>query len=91
MFSPLFEVTLYPEKYPELYLFLRRVIGFDSVDDESKSELYSNRHNFQSPSDWIRKDNPPYIYWLYYMYANMVSLNHIRKSRSMSKNIHLPV
>lgn len=35
---PLFEVTADPQSHPELDKFLRYVIGFDSVDDESKPE-----------------------------------------------------
>ena len=38
IFQPLFEVTKDPRTHPELHVFLQRVIGFDSVDDESKSE-----------------------------------------------------
>lgn len=36
LFQPLFEVTKDPSSHPELHIFLQRVIGFDSVDDESK-------------------------------------------------------
>jgi AMP deaminase len=38
IFGPLFEVTQNPQSHPELHVFLQRVIGFDSVDDESKTE-----------------------------------------------------
>jgi AMP deaminase len=38
IFQPLFEVTQDPTTHPELHVFLQRVIGFDSVDDESKAE-----------------------------------------------------
>lgn len=38
IFRPLFEVTQNPRTHPELHVFLQRVIGFDSVDDESKIE-----------------------------------------------------
>jgi AMP deaminase len=38
VFEPLFEVTKDPRSHPELHVFLQRVIGFDSVDDESKVE-----------------------------------------------------
>jgi AMP deaminase len=34
----LFEVTKDPSSHPELHVFLQRVVGFDSVDDESKPE-----------------------------------------------------
>ena len=38
IFGPLFEVTKDPKSHPELHVFLQRVIGLDSVDDESKVE-----------------------------------------------------
>ena len=41
VFQPLFEVTRDPTSHPELHIFLQRVIGFDSVDDESKAERRS--------------------------------------------------
>jgi len=44
IFLPLFEATARPSKHPELHRFLQYVIGFDSVDDESKPEnpLFDN-------------------------------------------------
>lgn len=38
VFLPLFEVTKDPKSHPELHVFLQRIVGFDSVDDESKAE-----------------------------------------------------
>ena len=38
LFGPLFEATLDPASHPQLHLFLRHVVGFDMVDDESKPE-----------------------------------------------------
>ena len=36
IFGPIMDATLNPQKYPELSRFLEDVVGFDSVDDESK-------------------------------------------------------
>ena len=38
LFQPLFEVTIDPSSHPDLHKFLKYVVGFDSVDDESKPE-----------------------------------------------------
>jgi AMP deaminase len=38
IFQPLFEITLNPGKNPALHYFLETIVGFDSVDDESKPE-----------------------------------------------------
>lgn len=40
LFRPLFEVSLDPASNPNLATFLESVVGFDSVDDESKPERH---------------------------------------------------
>ncbi|KAI5808174.1 hypothetical protein DFH27DRAFT_590182 [Peziza echinospora] len=89
IFRPLFEVTKNPKSHPKLHVFLQRVIGFDSVDDESKVErrLYKK---FPLPKDWATKQNPPYSYWIYYLFANMSSLNVYRKQRGFNTFVLRP-
>jgi len=89
IFKPLFEVTKNPQSHPKLHAFLQRVIGFDSVDDESKVErrLYKK---FPFPSVWSTKQNPPYSYWIYYLFANMASLNVWRKQRGFNTFVLRP-
>ncbi|XP_035761467.1 AMP deaminase 2 [Neolamprologus brichardi] len=79
IFTPLFEVTVDPSSHPELHLFLQHVVGFDSVDDESKPEQHIFNLDSPLPVNWTEEDNPPYSYYLYYMYANMTVLNHLRR------------
>ncbi|XP_068589102.1 AMP deaminase 2 isoform X1 [Cebidichthys violaceus] len=81
VFMPLFEVTVNPRSHPELHLFLQHVVGFDSVDDESKPEQHIFNLDSPLPVNWTDEDNPPYSYYLYYMYANMTVLNHLRRQR----------
>uniref|UniRef100_A0A671TKQ1 AMP deaminase n=1 Tax=Sparus aurata TaxID=8175 RepID=A0A671TKQ1_SPAAU len=81
VFMPLFEVTVDPGSHPELHLFLQHVVGFDSVDDESKPEQHIFNLDSPLPVNWTEEDNPPYSYYLYYMYANMTVLNHLRRQR----------
>uniref|UniRef100_A0A3Q3K5N3 AMP deaminase n=1 Tax=Monopterus albus TaxID=43700 RepID=A0A3Q3K5N3_MONAL len=81
IFMPLFEVTVNPGSHPELHLFLQHVVGFDSVDDESKPEQHIFNLDSPLPVNWTEEDNPPYFYYLYYMYANMTVLNHLRRQR----------
>ncbi|KAF1833056.1 AMP deaminase [Decorospora gaudefroyi] len=83
VFQPLFEVTKEPTSHPKLHIFLQRVIGFDSVDDESKVERRVYR-KFPFPKDWATKQNPPYSYWMYYLFANIASLNVWRKQRGFN-------
>lgn len=84
IFQPLYEVTKDPGSHPNLHVFLQRCIGFDSVDDESKPERRIYR-KYPLAKEWDNNLNPPYSYYLYYMYANLCSLNHWRKLRGFSK------
>ncbi|KAI1814634.1 hypothetical protein GGS20DRAFT_547768 [Poronia punctata] len=83
IFQPLFEVTKEPEKHPKLHIFLQRVIGFDSVDDESKVERRLFK-KFPVPHEWNSPQNPPYSYWIYYLFSNMTSLNFWRRQRGFN-------
>ena len=56
-----------------------QVVGFDSVDDESKPEQHIFNVDSPLPASWTGEDNPPYSYYLYYTYANMTVLNHLRR------------
>ncbi|MCJ1434654.1 AMP deaminase [Xylographa pallens] len=83
VFQPLFEATKDPSSHPKLFVFLQRVIGFDSVDDESKPERRLFR-KFPLPKVWDTKQNPPYSYWIYFVFANIASLNVWRKQRGFN-------
>ncbi|KAL7414079.1 AMP deaminase [Mrakia frigida] len=89
LFEPLFEVTKDPKSHPELHIFLQRIIGFDSVDDESKPERRTYK-KFPNAKSWNVKDSPPYSYWLYYMWANIASLNAWRKDRGFNTFVLRP-
>ncbi|KAK4560902.1 AMP deaminase [Recurvomyces mirabilis] len=89
LFQPLFEATANPQKYPKLHIFLQRVIGFDSVDDESKTERRIYR-KFPLPRNWDTPQNPPYSYWIYYLFANIASLNVWRKQRGFNTFVLRP-
>ncbi|KAF9066473.1 hypothetical protein BDP27DRAFT_1330580 [Rhodocollybia butyracea] len=89
VFGPLFEVTKDPSSHPELHVFLQRVIGFDTVDDESKTERRLYR-KYPYPRLWDTDQSPPYTYWAYYMYANMASLNRWRQQRGFSTLVFRP-
>ncbi|XP_051964800.1 AMP deaminase 2-like isoform X2 [Xyrauchen texanus] len=90
IFMPLFEVTVQPSSHPELHLFLQHVVGFDSVDDESKPEHHIFNLDSPKPVNWMVEDNPPYSYYLYYMYANMTVLNHLRRERNFNTFVLRP-
>ncbi|VEU24193.1 DEKNAAC105462 [Brettanomyces naardenensis] len=89
LFKPLFEVTRDPTSHPKLHVFLQRVIGFDSVDDESKTDRRFHK-KFPFPHKWDSEYNPPYSYYIYYMYANIASLNVWRKLRGFNTFVLRP-
>ncbi|KAJ6150762.1 hypothetical protein N7470_007356 [Penicillium chermesinum] len=89
VFQPLFEVTQDPASHPKLHVFLQRVVGFDSVDDESKAERRLYR-KYPIPREWNTKQNPPYSYWIYFMFANIASLNHWRQHRGFNTFVLRP-
>ncbi|KCV67950.1 AMP deaminase [Fonticula alba] len=91
IFQPLFEVTMDPSSHPKLFLFLQQVVGFDSVDDESK---LSRAHMIDvrniTPAMWNEPIDPPYSYYLYYTWVNMTSLNALRAERDMNTFVLRP-
>ncbi|XP_063895689.1 AMP deaminase 2 isoform X2 [Helicoverpa armigera] len=90
IFQPLFEVTKDPNSNYELHKFLTHVVGFDSVDDESKPENPMLDADAKSPEEYDDEENPPYAYYLYYMYANMTVLNHFRKEQGLNTFVLRP-
>ena len=52
LFRPLFEATIDPASHPDLHSFLQYVIGFDSVDDESKPENPMFDADVPTPDRW---------------------------------------
>uniref|UniRef100_A0A2H8TGI5 AMP deaminase n=1 Tax=Melanaphis sacchari TaxID=742174 RepID=A0A2H8TGI5_9HEMI len=90
VFLPLFEVTNDPNSHPDLHRFLQHVVGFDSVDDESKPENPFVDRDVPKPAQWRETDNPPYAYYQYYTYANMTVLNHLRIKQGLNTFVLRP-
>ncbi|CAG5111632.1 Oidioi.mRNA.OKI2018_I69.chr2.g5916.t2.cds [Oikopleura dioica] len=72
------------KEHPELARFLENVVGFDSVDDESRHETSQFTAETPTPDKYNMLDNPVYSYYLWYMYANISVINQIRKERGMN-------
>jgi AMP deaminase len=72
-----------------MFFMLQQVVGFDSVDDESQG-TNSTLSYYPSPEDWDSETNPPYSYWMYHMYANIRSLNAIRRARGLNTFAYRP-
>lgn len=84
IFLPLFEATVNPQKHKTMHVFLKYVTGFDSVDDESKHSDHLFSYKSPKPEEWTIDENPPYTYYLFYMYANIMVLNNLRKERGLN-------
>ena len=93
IFSPIFEATLFPEQYPDVAEFLEHISGFDTVDDESRSEKPVDR-TFSSktlaPQQWDIADNPSYKYYSYFIQSNLRLLNLLRVQLGMNTFAYRP-
>eukprot|EP00071_Canis_lupus_P027019 XP_022260576.1 AMP deaminase 1 isoform X2 [Canis lupus familiaris] len=90
VFMPVFEATINPQAHPNLSVFLKHITGFDSVDDESKHSGHMFSSKSPKPQEWTMVKNPSYTYYAYYMYANIVVLNSLRKERGMNTFLFRP-
>jgi len=84
IFIPLLEVSRHPESHPFVAVFLEKVTGFDIVDDEGQMELNIIVNEPPLPQDWEGADNPPYAYYAYFIFANLVILNDYRKALGLN-------
>ena len=78
------------QDHTQSYTSFARVVGFDSVDDESKSEKPIQSRKYPPASEWNSISNPPYSYYLYYLYANIASLNNLRLKNNMNTFVLRP-
>lgn len=63
--------------------FLKNLGGFDTVDDESIRERKYHQ-KFPSPDEWTHSENPPYSYYIYFLYSNIKMLNDFRRSKKLN-------
>jgi AMP deaminase len=81
IFAPLFEATLRPDEHPEIAQAMMHIVGFDSVDDEGALE---ENCTTQRPGEWTTDKNPSFWWQLYFLWANMEVLNHLRQARGLN-------
>jgi len=89
IFLPLFEVTRDPSSNPELHCFLKHIGGFDQVDDESMPEKAFYR-DIPTPDQFVSEENPPYAYYSYYLFTNIMVLNQYRKKMGLNTFLFRP-
>ncbi|CAD2220171.1 Adenosine/AMP deaminase, putative [Angomonas deanei] len=80
IFKPLWSVSLHPSRNPRLFHFVNHISGFDSVEDESRPDAPLSSA-MVPPHEWTSEEEPPYNYYMYYMWANIYSLNAFRRRR----------
>ena len=81
IFRPLFEVVLEPSRNERLFDMIFHVAGFDSVDDETGADTGTDFP--ADPFAWTKDPEPPYSMWLYFLKANMETLNRLKAERGM--------
>ena len=81
IFKPMWEASINPSQYPLLNAFLNHVSGFDSVDNEATVDLAFEP---KPPGSWRSVENPPYNYYMYYLWANIRTLNEYRSKKGLS-------
>ncbi|KAI5688690.1 Adenosine [Leishmania braziliensis] len=82
IFEPLWEASLHPDKHPYLHFFLSHISGFDSVDNESDQE--PDKIIDTPPEQWTSAENPPFAYYMFYMWVNITTLNRYRAVRGLN-------
>ncbi len=58
---------------------LLQVCGLDVIDDEYLVDTRLIDEKDPVPSDWTSSTNPSFGYYAYYIFANLVPLNHLRR------------
>eukprot|EP00026_Physarum_polycephalum_P000345 Phypoly_transcript_00345.p1 GENE.Phypoly_transcript_00345~~Phypoly_transcript_00345.p1 ORF type:complete len:1272 (-),score=156.56 Phypoly_transcript_00345:88-3903(-) len=84
IFVPLLEASKNPERHPFVAEFLQKVTAFDIVDDEGQIEMNVMITEPPVPQQWDSSENPPYAYYAYYIYANLIIINECRKSLGLN-------
>lgn len=84
IFRPLFDATNNPSQHLQLHQFLQYVVAFDSIEDESKAENPLISSTMSLPENWTVEDNPPYAYYIFFMYSNLTVLNNFRHERGLN-------
>lgn len=84
IFTPLWLVSLHPNKDPRLFHFVTNISGFDTVADEQRNDIPLHMAT-RAPHDWTSEEDPPYNYYLYHIWANIYSLNAFRRRRNFSQ------
>lgn len=80
IFDPMWEATLHPEQHAALHKFLALVVGFDSVNDESRADAPTT----PPPAALDAPVQPGYAYELFYFAANLASVNNAREALGLT-------
>lgn len=83
IFTPLWNVSLHPSENPRLFHFVNHISGFDCIENEQRVDV-SLSMALRPPQEWTSEEEPPYNYYLYYIWANVFSLNEFRQRRNFT-------
>lgn len=86
IFKPLFEVSMNPAIDYNLFFLMTKISGFDllSRNPHNRDESLFDVLKLSPPTKWTSLENPPYCYYMYYLFVNISNLNSFRKSKGLS-------
>eukprot|EP00906_Rhabdomonas_costata_P016747 RCo024053 len=79
LFLPMWMASVYPENYPQLAKMLRYTTAINIICNESDRGQDLDP-KAKPPKQWPWSENPPDLYFNYYVWANLASLNAYRHS-----------
>uniref|UniRef100_A0A6B2L1V5 Uncharacterized protein n=1 Tax=Arcella intermedia TaxID=1963864 RepID=A0A6B2L1V5_9EUKA len=85
-FEPLFKATESPESYPILVELISQISGFSTILEDKPGSMEDI-----PPKSWSTDNNPGFLYYLYYIWANVRSLNALRVTKGLSPFLFKPV
>jgi len=86
-----------PNSHPNLAALLKHISGFSTSKDKHvglpvrlAKTGHSNKSNICSPDEWNTTANPPFSYYVYYLFSNISSLNALRHTKSLKPFLFRP-
>jgi AMP deaminase len=84
IFKPLFDVSIDPESDFNLHFFLTKTSAVSLLPESLAIDIIMDFSKLPSPSEWATDTNPPYGYYLYYLFKNLTNLNSFRASKNQT-------
>lgn len=86
IFKPLFDASVDPLSDVNLHFFLTQTSALSLLADShlSGDDSILDFTDLPPPNEWNVEKNPPYGYYLYYIFRNLTNLNKFRASKNLT-------